>query len=150
MKRGRLFLVFAVLCSAGCDGLSGPFHTPWHAVMLPSGSTIKVTQFDLVWGAGHDDHALGGDCFAIQYVTAYPGASDKRRESEVAEVFELARPISEQWGLREATVAAVPTLEHRGLYDLYWFQRAPDGHWSSKAIVLNGEWIKDSLSAPPK
>jgi hypothetical protein len=139
-------LVFLVLASiAGCDG--GPFHTPWHEESLASGNKIKVTSLNLVWGAEHDDHALGKDCFAIEYVTSFPGADAKQREAEALEAFELVRPMSEQWGFREATVAAIPTVDHRGLYDLYWFQRQPDGRWSSKAIVRNGEWIKNSLSA---
>ena len=148
--RGSL-VVALLLAIAGCDGpFDGPFRTPWHGETLASGSKIKVTRFDLVWGGEHDDHALGGDCFAIEYVTPDPDADASRREAEVSEVFELVRPASEQWGFREATVAAIPTLEHRGLYDLYWFQRQPDGHWSSKAIVQRGEWIKNSLSAPPR
>ena len=147
MRYRGILLVLLLMFVAGCDG---PFRTPWHGETLTSGSTIKVTSFNLVWGSEHDDHALGGDCFAIEYVTSYPDADAKRREAEVAEVFELVRPVSEQWGFREATVAAIPTLEHRGLYDLYWFQRQPDGHWSSKVIVENGEWIKNALSAPPR
>jgi hypothetical protein len=47
-------------------------------------------------------------------------------------------------------VAAIPTLEHRGLYDLYWFQRQSDGHWASKVVVQSGVWIQNSLSAPPR
>jgi hypothetical protein len=147
VKHVRILLVLALLVVAGCDG---PFHTPWHAVKLATGSTIKVTSMNLVWGAEHDEHALGGDCFAIEYVLPDPGADTTRREAEAVEVFELVRPLSEQWGLREATVAAIPAVEHRGLWDLYWFQRQPDGHWSSKAIVKNGAWIQNALSAPPQ
>lgn len=145
MNYGRLLLVLVLLAVASCDG---PFKTPWHSEKLGSGEVIKVTSFNLVWGAEHDDHALGKDCFAIEYVTAHPDADAKRREAEATEVFELVRPASEQWGFREATVAAIPTLEHKGLYDLYWFQRQPDGHWTSKVIVQRGEWIKGALSAP--
>ena len=151
MKYRGILLVLLLMLIAGCDALfGGPFHTPWHDEKLASGSTIKVTRFDLVWGNEHDDHALGGDCFAIEYVTAHSGADTKQREAEAAEVFELVRPVSEQWGFREATVAAIPTLEHRGLYDLYWFQRQTDGHWSSKVVVQSGEWLKNALSAPPQ
>jgi hypothetical protein len=144
MRYLGILLVLVLL--AGCDG---PFRTPWHAQTLASGDTIKVTSFNLVWGSEHDDHALGKDCFALEYVTSYPGADFKRREDEAVEAFELVRPASEQWGFREATVAAIPTLEHRGLYDLFWFQREPDGHWSHKAIVESGKWIQNALSAPP-
>ena len=146
MKCCGILLALVLMFVAGCDG---PFRTPWHSEALASGNTIKVTSFNLVWGAEHDDHALGGDCFAIEYVSSYPDADAKRREAEAVEAFELVRPASEQWGFREATVAAIPMLEHRGLYDLYWFQRQPDGHWSFKTVVLSGVWIQNALSAPP-
>lgn len=145
MRYCAILLVLALVIVAGCDG---PFRTPWHGETLASGSTIKVTSFNLVWGAEHDEHTLGKDCFAIEYVTSHPGADAKLLEAEAAEAFELVRPVSEQWGFREATVAAIPTLEHRGLYDLYWFRRQADGHWSYKLIVKSGVWIQDSLSAP--
>jgi hypothetical protein len=147
MKYCGMLLVLMLVSVAGCDG---PFRTAWHGETLASGSTIKVTSFNLVWGGEHDEHTIGQDCFAIEYVTSYPGADAKRREAEAAEVFELVRAASEQWGFREATVAAIPTLEHKGLYDLYWFQHQPDGHWSSKVVVQNGVWIANALSASPR
>lgn len=151
MTHRGILLVLLLMLLAGCDAIfGGPFRTPWHAESLPSGNTIKVTSFNLVWGAEHDEHTLGKDCFAIEYVTSYPNADAKQREAEAAEAFELVRPASEQWGFREATVAAIPTLDHRGLYDLYWYQRQADGHWSQKIVVRKGEWLKDSLSAPPQ
>ena len=146
MKHAPILLALALVSLAGCD--NGPFRTPWHAEKLASGNTIKVTSFNLVWGAEHDEHALGKDCFAMEYVTSYPG-DDKKREAEVAEVFELMRPASEQWGFGEATVAAMPTLEGRRQQDLYWFVRKADGHWASKQIFKKGEWIQNSESAPP-
>jgi hypothetical protein len=131
---------------AGCN--NGPFRTPWHAQTLPSGNKIKVTAFNLVWGAEHDDHALGGDCFAVEFVTSYPNGDAKQREQEAIEVFELVRRASEQWGFREATVGAHPSLEQQGLYDLYWFQHQADGRWSYKVISSNGKWLQNSMSAP--
>ena len=145
MRQRGILLALGLVSLAGCDG---PFRTPWHPETLASGETIKVTSFNLVWGAEHDDHTLGKDCFAIEYVTSFADADAKRREAEAAEVFELVRPASEQWGFREATVAAIPTLDHRGLYDLYWFQRQADGHWSSKLLVQKGAWIPGALTAP--
>ncbi len=94
-----LVLVFVFVSVAGCDG---PFRTPWHAETLASGGSIKVTSFNLVWGSEHDEHVLGQDCFAIEYVTSYPDADEKRREAEAAEAFELVRPVSEQWGFRRS------------------------------------------------
>ena len=145
MKCSRIWLGLVLVFVAGCDG---PFRTPWHSETLASGSKVKVTSFNLVWGAEHDEHTIGQDCFAIEYVTAYPGADAKGREAEAAEVFELVRPVSEQWGFREATVASIPTLEHKGLYDLHWYQRQPDGHWSSRVIIREGVWLQNPLSAP--
>ena len=152
MNYARILLVLAVASVAGCDVLfgGGPFRTPWHPETLPSGRTIKITSFNLVWGAEHDEHTLGSDCFAIEYVMPHPDADDKQRNAEAVEVFELVRPASEQWKFREATVAAIPTLDHRGPYDLYWFQRQPDGHWSYRPIFKKGAWIQNALSAPPK
>lgn len=112
---------------AGCDN---HFHALWHGKNLPSGNAIKVTSFNLTWGIEHDDRDVGKDCFAIEYVTANPGADAKAREAEALQAFELVRPVSEQWGFRVASLAAFPTLERKGRYDLYRFQRQPDGHWS--------------------
>ena len=144
MKRSNIFGFLILLFATGCD--DGVFHTPWHEEKLDSGRVVKVTSLNLVWGSEHDDHALGKDCFAIEYVEADASADPKAREAEATEVFELVRPMSEQWGFREATVAAIPTLEHRGLYDLYWFRRDGNDQWSAKAIVRDGVWIQGALS----
>jgi hypothetical protein len=142
------FPAFVLLASlAGCDG---PFRTPSHVETLASGGSIEVTSFNLAWGGEHDEHTLGQDCFALEYVTAIPGAEAARRDAEAAEAFELVRVVSEQWGFREATVAAIPTLEHKGPYDLYWYRRAPDGHWWATVVFRDGKWIANALSASPQ
>ena len=56
MKYIRWAFVLMLVSAAGCD--DGPFRTPWHAEKLASGSTIKVTSLNLVWGAEHDEHTL--------------------------------------------------------------------------------------------
>lgn len=144
MSRSKILGVLIVLFATGCD--DGVFHTPWHDEKLASGRAVKVTSLNLVWGSEHDDHTLGKDCFAIQYVESDASADTKSRDAEAAEVFELVRPMSEQWGFREATVAGIPTLEHVGLYDLYWFRRSDNNEWSAKLIVRNGVWIQGALS----
>ena len=151
MRHGRGLSVALVLLLAGCNGEPGPFRTAWHPEKLASGSTIKVTAFDLVWGAGHgdDDHVMGPDCFKITYVTALSGADIAQRDAEALQVFELVRPVSEQWALRSAEVAAIPTLEHTGPYDVYEFQQKPDGSWSFVILFRNGEWNKNAVLTPP-
>jgi len=150
MKYVRWAYVFMLAAVAGCDDGRFPFKTPWHPEKLASGSTIKVTSFNLVWGAEHDEHTLGKDCFHIQYVSLHPDADAAARQAEATEVFELVRPVSEQWGFGEATVSAIPALEHRGPYDVYGFRRQADGHWSSKAIFQRGEWVQNALSEPAR
>ena len=124
-------LLLAALSVAGCDG---PFRTPWHAERLPSGTVIKVTAFELVWGnePDHpDDHTLGGDCLSMEYVMADPNADASRREAEARQAFDaLARTASEQWQFRSAELLAFRQLERKGRYDFYEFERASDGQWS--------------------
>jgi hypothetical protein len=132
MSRPRALVACALLLAcalilAGC----GPSRTLWHDERLPSGRTIRVTSFMLVWGAEHDDRDANHDCFALEYVMADPQADVKTREAEAAEAFELVRPASERWGFGTATLAAFRTLERKGRYDQYVFRRAADGRWSS-------------------
>ena len=128
MKYRTLMLGFVLFLIAGCDD---HFRTLWHGENLPSGGMVKVTSFNLVWGIEHDDRNVGQDSFAIEYVTPKPGADANSREAEAAEVFAaLVRPASEQWGFHMASLAAFPTLQRKGRYDLYLFQRGSDGTWS--------------------
>lgn len=127
MKALIVLVLAAVLAIAGCDG---HVRTVWHEESLPSGRTVKITSFNLVWGVEHGERDTGKDCFALEYVWADPQADPARREAEATEVFELVRPLSERWGFRAASMAGFPTLERKGRYDLYWFERQADGHWS--------------------
>jgi hypothetical protein len=45
-------------------------------------------------------------------------------------VFELIRPISEQWGLSTATVSALRTPQRTGTYDVFAFTRSAAGKWT--------------------
>ncbi len=131
-KRFRLASVRSLICAVmfiflwGC----GDYRSPWHEERLPSGKAIKVTSFNLVWGAEHDDHALGGDCFSLEYVTANPDADPQTRGQEAVEVFELIRPVSELWGFKSAQLAGFPTVDRKGRYDFYIFVRDANGKWS--------------------
>ena len=122
----RTLVFLSIPLLAGC-GASRPI---WHDQKLPSGKTIKVTSFNLVWGVEHDERDTNKDSFALEYVSADAQAEATRREAEATEVFELIRPISEQWGFRSASIAGFPSVERKGRYDLYWFQRQADGRWS--------------------
>ena len=128
MRIVQLLFVLALPLLSGC---SDHFRPVWHDHQLPSGKTIKVTSFNLVWGVEHDERDGSKDCFALEYVSANPQAEPAGREAEAAEVFELVRPISEQWGFRVVSMAGFPTLERKGKYDMYLFERKPDGRWSS-------------------
>ncbi len=112
------------------SGCGGPYRTLWHDEKLPSGRVIRVTSLNLVWGVEHDERDARKDCFAIEYVQADPKADVKHREAEAADVFELVRPMSEQWGMTTATLSAFPALERKGRYDFYVAERQPDGRWS--------------------
>jgi hypothetical protein len=126
--RGRaLVATLIVAFTAGCGGASRPL---WHEQKLPSGRTVKVTSFNLVWGVEHDERNAAADCLALEYVSADPNADPARRQTEAMEVFELIRPTSEQWGLPTATLAAFPSVERKGKYDLYQLVRKPDGSWA--------------------
>lgn len=126
MSNLRAIVVLAVLFAGGC----GSYRPIWHDQKLPSGKTVKVTSFHLVWGVEHDERDPTKDCFALEYVSADPQADPSRREAEATEVFELIRTVSEQWGFQTASIAGFPTIEREGKYDLYWFQRAANGRWS--------------------
>ena len=127
MKRRAMLPVLALIFIAGCDE---HFRTLWHGQTLASGGTIKVTSFNLAWGIEHDDRDVRKDGFALEYVSAMPGASAAAREAEAVQAFELVRAVSERWEFRFASLAAFPTLERKGRYDLYWFERQSDGRWT--------------------
>jgi hypothetical protein len=122
---GAIVLTLPLL--AAC---SGHYRSVWHDLKLPSGKIVKVTSFNLVWGVEHDDRDATKDCFALEFVSANPQAEPRLREAEAAEVFELIRPVSEQWGFQAASIAGFPTLERKGRYDIYRFERQRDGKWS--------------------
>ena len=124
----RLALILPVL--VGCSDTQ----SLWHEQLLPSGKVIKVTSFHLVWGAEHDERSSGNDSFALEFVSANPQAAPKAREQEALEVFELLRPISEQWGFHTASLSGFPTTKRKGVYDVYSFKRNSDGKWSHESF----------------
>ncbi len=118
-------ILMLILCG-GCTNLE----QPWREQKLPSGKAVKVTLFQLVWGAEHDERRPNDDCLALEFVMTNPAADADAREAEALDVFELVRPVSEQWGFRTASLAGFQSTRRKGAYDLYSFRRNADGSWS--------------------
>jgi hypothetical protein len=131
MRFIRVAVVLAFTALAGCAD-----HPLWHDQVLPSGKTIKVTSFNLVWGIEHDDRDVSKDCLALDFVSSNPAADAAAQEREAWEVFELIRSPSELWQFKSAIVSAFPTLEHRGRHSIFSFTRGADGKWSSTRVEI--------------
>lgn len=65
-------------------------------------------------GIEHDERHPDQDAFALEYVSQVPRERLPDLEREAVDVFELIRPLSEQWNLRSATVNALRTPERPG------------------------------------
>src|SRR5262245_56942110 len=143
-------VVATIALLSGCGGAPRPL---WHDVKLPSGKTVKVTSFNMVWGIEHDERDAAKDSFALEYVMTDPQADVARREAEAREVFELVRPASEQWGFPTASLAAFKTVERKGRYDLYLFQRQPGGAWaftrSEAKVFVTDRRLRQTMIASP-
>jgi hypothetical protein len=120
--------VFSLTLLLAC-GCSEP-PRPWREQTLPSGRVVKVAAFYLALGLEHDERLPGHDCFGLEFVFGRAAAEPDEREQEAKEVFELIRPISEQWGFATATLTAFATPERARHFDFFVFRRAPDGLWS--------------------
>ena len=127
--------------SLGC-GESGGFTPLALEQRLASGKVVKVTSCLLVWGVEHGERHPNQHSFALEYVSALPTTAAKELDQEALEVFELIRPVSEQWRFSTASVAAFATVERTGKYNLFAFSRSSDGRWSftrTAAKVYNTE-----------
>ena len=99
--------------------------------VLASGKTVKITSFNLVWGGEHEERRTGDDSFALEYVSSAANGDETALDQETSEVFELIRPVSEQWGFNRAMISVFPTKQRKGKYYIYAFTRAPEGKWTS-------------------
>ncbi len=126
MKSLKLAVLLLLPALFGCSG-GRPL---WHDQLLPSGKTIKVTSFNLVWGVEHDERDADKDCFALEFVSADPTADGASHEREALEVFELIRPTSELWGFKTAVISGFPSVERKGRYEIFIFTRGSEGQWS--------------------
>jgi hypothetical protein len=108
---------------------SQDYEPPFRERMLASGKTVKVTSFHLLWGIDHDDRHSRDDAFGLEYASGAPLDDLEALDAEVLQVFELMRPVSEQWDFDVATISAFPTTKRKGQYYLYSFKRAEHGTW---------------------
>jgi hypothetical protein len=134
-------LVVSAVLSSACFGDPGAFHQPVREQRLPSGTVVKVVSCVLAWGDEHDGRAPDRDAFQIEYLSSVPRVPGEELDREVLEVFELIRPISEQWGLATAVVTALRSPDRTGTYDTFAFKRSGSGTWSHKSqpITRNRE-----------
>jgi hypothetical protein len=102
----------------------------FHERALSTGQAVKITAVNLVWGVDHDERRPQDDSFQINYVLSAPLQDSAAIDRETVAVFELIRPVSEQWGFPRATVCAFPAVERKGTYHIYAFARGPDGRWT--------------------
>jgi hypothetical protein len=119
-----------------CVGEQGAFHAPVREQRLPSGRVVKVVSCLLAWGVEHDERHPDQDAFTLEYLSAVPREPSQGLDREALEVFELIRPISEQWGFSTATVTALRSPERTGTYDIFVFTRSADGRWSHAIQTL--------------
>jgi hypothetical protein len=130
-----------LLFTAACSGDHDPLHQLVREQHLPSGKTAKVVSCLFAWGVEHDERHPGQDGFSLEYLSAVPREPSDALEREAVEVFELIRPVSEQWGLATAEVSALRTADRTGTYDVFGFTRNAGGTWSHtvQTIARNKE-----------
>jgi hypothetical protein len=140
MRTPSLVAVFlAMALSWSCS--DGPSRPLVHEQRLASGKAVKVVSCVFAWGVEHDERHPNQDGFALEYLSDVPHERTQDLEREVLEVFELIRPLSEQWRLSSASVTALRTPERTGTYDAFGFTRSADGRWShtQQTITRNAD-----------
>lgn len=98
--------------------------------VLASGKTVKITSLNLVWGVEHEERRTDDDSFALECVSSAANGDETTLDRETLEVFELIRPVSEQWGFSRASISVFSTTQRKGKYYIYAFTRAHDGQWT--------------------
>jgi len=136
MRRRDLGWLLVAGLTVGCFGDGGVFHEPIREQRLPSGRVVKVVSCVFAWGAEHNERFPDQDAFALEYLSTAPRVPPEQLEREVLEVFELIRPISEQWGLPTATVSALRSADRTGTWDIFAFKRSASGAWSHTSQVI--------------
>lgn len=127
---GRILPVGLALL-LGCEFPGGTGPTLVRQQRLQSGKTVSITGVNLTFGARDN---VGNDSFRVEYTCSNPQGSQQDLNTEASEVFDLIRPISEQWGLKTASLEAFPTEKHTGKFTAYHFKRQANGQWASEKI----------------
>ena len=135
MRARCLGVLVAAIASTGCFGHDG-VQAPIHEQRLASGKVVKVVSCQLAWGGEHGERQPDQDAFSLEYLSSVPRIPSQDLEHEVEEVFDLIRPISEQWGLSNASVTALRTPERTGTYDAFAFTRTAAGRWTHTVLVI--------------
>ena len=136
LRTGTLGALAGMALLAGCSGEPAGFRQLVREQRLPSGKVVKVVSCLFAWGVEHDERHPDQDAFALEYLSATPRVPPEGLESEAVEVFELIRPVSEQWGLSTATVSALRTPDRTGTYDVFAFKRSAGGAWSHTVLTI--------------
>jgi len=103
----------------------------------PSGGKIKLVSFNLSRGMEHGVRYASQDCFYMEYICDVPQASQESKDKEALAVFDLIRPVSEQWGFKTAVLSAYLTTSRKGPFDDYRFTQKSDGTWHVDRHAMN-------------
>jgi hypothetical protein len=136
MRAQNFGLVIVAGLATACLGDKGAFREPIREQRLPSGKVVNLVSCLLAWGVEHDQRFPDQHAFALEYVSTVPRESPQGLEREVLEVFELIRPISQQWGPPTATVSALRSPDRTGTWDVFAFKRSASGTWSHSSQAL--------------
>lgn len=123
-----LLLVWVVLMQIGCETKSGSNSVyNYREQLLPSGGKVKIIGLNLAFG----DRTSGSqDVMILSYQTTFFDPSNAYRKKEAYEVFELVRPMCEQWSLNGANLMAFHGLNEKGDFWAIRFRRGADGKWT--------------------
>ena len=128
MKLPLITALLALACTVSCQDYSSEMT---RNQVLSSGKTVKLLGVHFGFGSQENK---GNDSFTVEYSITNPKADDATKDKEAWDVFELIRPVSEQWGLKEAEVSAFPTPQHKGAYTFYRFRHSTEGKWAMEKM----------------
>lgn len=128
----KYWIAIIVLVCVGCrigesvDSVNGS-----REQILSSGNKVKITGLNLAFG----DRASGSqDVMVLSYQTLYVEKVSSDRNKEAHEVFELIRPLCEQWRLSGADLMAFQKNNGKGDFWAIRFRRGTDGRWNAEEM----------------